>query len=158
MTVTQQRTTAPAWAPVTSLVICALGLLDAGYLTFEHYTSSTTLACSDTGAVNCLKVTTSSYATIAGVPVAVLGAVFFAVMTVLCLPAMWRRPERWVATARLGAATVGVAMVLYLLWVELFRLDALCLWCTGVHLLTFALFAVVVLSAALAPHPDRTAP
>jgi uncharacterized membrane protein len=43
--------------------------------------------------------------------------------------------------------------VLYLLWAELFKIDAICLFCTGVHLLTFALFALVVTEAtgAFAP-------
>lgn len=148
----------PRWAPVTSLVICLLGLLDAAYLTFEHYTSSATLACSETGAINCLKVTTSSYASILGVPVAVLGLVFFVAMTALCLPAVWRLPNLAVHRLRLAGAAVGLVMVLYLVWVELFRLDAICLWCTGVHVLTFALFAVVVIAAALsAEEPARTA-
>jgi uncharacterized membrane protein len=131
-------------------VICVLGLLDSAYLTYEHYTSSATLACSDTGAINCLKVTTSSYATIAGVPVALLGLVFFVVMTGLCLPAAWRSPSLPLHRARLAASVVGLLMVFYLVYVELFRLDAICLWCTFVHVLTFALFGVVAVATALA--------
>ena len=142
--------TFPRWAPTTSLVLCVLGLLDSAYLTYEHFTSSATLACSDTGAINCLKVTTSSYASIAGVPVAVLGLVFFVVMTGLCLPAAWRSPSPAVHRARLGASVVGLLMVFYLVYVELFRLDAICLWCTFVHVLTFALFGVVAVATALA--------
>lgn len=152
MSITRERArVVPRWVVVSSLAICVLGIVDAGYLTFEHYTSSATLACSETSTINCLKVTTSSYATILGVPVAVLGLAYFLAMTVLCLPALWRRPERSVQGARLLGASAGVAMVLYLVWVELFRLGAICLWCTGVHVLTFALFAVVLLAGALAP-------
>jgi uncharacterized membrane protein len=87
--------------------------------------------------------------------VAILGLVFFVAMTVLCLPALWRHPTRSVALARVLAASLGVLVVLYLLWVELFRLDAICLWCTGVHVLTFALFVVVVLATALGPPQSR---
>ena len=135
------------WVVLTSLVVCVLGLLDAAYLTYEHYTSSTTLACSDSGAVNCLKVTTSSYAKVAGVPVALLGLVFFVVMTALCLPAAWRSTDRNLRRLRLAAVVVGILSVLYLVWVELFKVDAICLWCSGVHVLTFALFALVVMEA-----------
>jgi uncharacterized membrane protein len=141
--------TAPRWAAPASLLVCVLGLLDAIYLTVEHYTASTTLACSDTGTINCLKVTTSSYATVLGVPVADLGVVFFAVMTVLCLPQLWRRTDRRTRTVRLVAAAVGMMSVLYLLWVELFRVNAICLWCTGVHVLTFTLFVIVSLATSL---------
>jgi uncharacterized membrane protein len=132
---------------LTSLVLCVLGLAVAAYLTFEHYTSSTTLACSSTGAIDCLKVTTSSYAKVAGIPVALLGLVFFVAMTVLCAPPAWRSTNPNVRRVRLAAACAGMVSVVYLVWVELFKVDAICLWCTAVHVLTFALFALVVVEA-----------
>ena len=140
-------TTAP-WLVYATLTVSVLGLIDAAYLTFEHYTSSRTLACSDTGAINCVKVTTSSYAKVAGVPVALLGLIFFVAMTALCLPVAWRSANRNVRRVRLAAVTVGMISVIYLVWVELFRVDAICLWCTGIHVLTFVLFALVVMEAA----------
>ena len=142
---------APAWARSSSLALAVAGLLVSAYLTVEHYSSSTTLACPETGVVNCVKVTTSSYSTLAGVPVALLGLLFFAAMTLLCTPAAWRRSSPWLDRARLAGAIAGVAMVVYLVWAELFRIDAICLWCTVVHVLTVALFAVLALAAALRP-------
>ncbi len=144
----------PRWPGVVGTVVSAAGLAVAGYLTFEHFTSSSTLACSDNGAINCLKVTTSSYASVAGVPVAVLGLVFFAVMVVLQLPAMWRREEALVRFGRLGWAVVGVATVLYLLYAELFAIDAICLWCTSVHVLTLVLFATTLVATVSYPPPE----
>jgi uncharacterized membrane protein len=44
---------------------------------------------------------------------------------------------------------VGALTVLYLVWVELFRVNAICLWCTAVHVVTLSLFAVVVLGPTL---------
>ena len=82
---------APAWVPRATLTVSLLGLGAAAYLTFEHFTSSTTLACPETGVVNCAKVTTSAYSTVFGIPVAVLGLLFFVGMVGLCLPAAWRR-------------------------------------------------------------------
>jgi uncharacterized membrane protein len=132
---------------VSSLVVCGLGLLDAAYLTYEHYTASTTLACSDNGAINCLKVTTSSYAKVAGVPVALLGLLFFVAMSALCLPMAWRSSNELLRRLRLAGVAVGMLSVLYLVWVELFKVEAICLWCTGVHVLTFVLFALVVVES-----------
>ena len=137
----------PPWVIITSLVICILGLVDAAYLTFEHYTASSTLACSENGAINCLKVTTSSYSKVLGLPVALLGLIFFVAMTALCLPQAWRSRRAWIRPVRLGASIVGMISVLYLLWAELFRIDAICLFCTGVHILTFLLFALVATEA-----------
>ena len=117
----------------------------AGYLTYEHYTGSANLVCSDKGVVNCLAVTTSAYSKVAGVPVAVLGLVFFAVMVALQLPAMWRQTDHLIRRVRMAWSVVGLATVLYLLSTELFRIDAICLWCTAVHVLTFVVFISTVL-------------
>jgi uncharacterized membrane protein len=143
----------PRWPALAGTGASLLGLGVAGYLTFEHYTSSSSLACSDNGVVNCLKVTTSSYSAVAGVPVAVLGLVFFAVMLVLQLPAMWERPERWVRAVRFGWSLVGLGSAIYLLSAELFSIDAICLWCTAVHVLTLVLFATTVYATLTYPLP-----
>ncbi len=143
----------PKWPGVVGTVASALGLGVAGYLAYEHFTSSTSLACSDNGVVNCLKVTTSTYSAVAGVPVAVLGLVFFAVMLVLQLPPMWRRPEPAIRLGRLAWAVVGLCTVLYLLYAELFAIDAICLWCTSVHVLTLVLFGVTVYATSAYPAP-----
>jgi uncharacterized membrane protein len=137
-----------------ALALSALGLLVAGYLTVEHYTASTTLACPETGIVNCQKVTSSAQSAVFGIPVALLGLLFFAVMLVACLPPVWRMTQPAVRLGRLAFAGVGVAFVVYLVYAELFVLDAICLWCTAVHVLTVALFAVVAFAAALDPAPS----
>jgi uncharacterized membrane protein len=144
----------PRWPAVASVPLSVLGLAVSAYLTFEHYSSSATLACPDTGVISCAKVTTSSYAELMGVPVALLGMLFYVGVTLLCLPAARRRARSWLPTVRLAVATSGVAFVVYLIWVELFRIDAICLWCTVVHATTIALFGVLVLAAALAPPPS----
>jgi uncharacterized membrane protein len=144
----------PRWPAVTTLVLSVLGLAVSVYLTIEHYTSSTTLACPETGVINCQKVTTSAESSIVGIPVALLGLIFFVAMLPLCLPAAWRsrRPElRW---GRLAFTLVGIGFVIYLVYTELFTLDAVCLWCTAVHVITVLLFAVVALGTASMPTGD----
>jgi uncharacterized membrane protein len=37
--------------------------------------------------------------------------------------------------------------VLYLIYTELFTLNAICLWCTSVHIITILLFALIVPTA-----------
>ncbi|WP_327009275.1 vitamin K epoxide reductase family protein [Dactylosporangium sp. NBC_01737] len=142
------------WVPPVSLVLSVLGLAVSVYLTIEHYSSSTTLACPDTGALNCLKVTTSEQSKLFGVPVAVLGLLYFAVMTGLSL--LWRSPRPEVRLGRLAFAGVGVLFVAWLVYAELFTLDAICLWCTGVHVLAVGLFAVTALGTAYADPADLT--
>ena len=141
--------TIPRWLAPLSLTWCVLGLLTSAYLTYEHYTGSTTLACPASGAVDCAKVTSSAWSTILGVPVAPLGLVFFAVMLVLCRPSLLRRQSVALDVARLGFCGIGLLMALYLLWAELFQIHAICLWCTGVHILTFLLFVTLLFGLVL---------
>jgi uncharacterized membrane protein len=138
----------PGWAWPVTLVICVAGIAVASYLTYAHYTDASVLACSDKGVVNCAKVTTSEQSHFLGMPVAVLGLAYFLGMAALCLPWAWRRPERLVRLARLVAAGGGVVFVLYLLYAELFIIDAICLYCTIVHGLTVLLFIAIALATA----------
>ena len=141
--------TIPRWLAPLALTWCVLGLAVSIYLTYEHYTGSTTLACPATGAVDCAKVTSSAWSTILGIPVAPLGLVFFAVMLVLCLPGMLRRSSTALDVVRLGFCGIGLLMALYLLWAELFQIHAICLWCTGVHILTFLLVVTLLFGLVL---------
>ena len=68
---------------------------------------------------------------------------------------------RWVDGARLVVAGAGAAMVLYLVYVELFRIGAICLWCTAMHVTAVCLFGVVLsragrlVEAAFRPVPEE---
>jgi uncharacterized membrane protein len=137
---------APRWASPLTLTLCIAGVAVASYLTYAHYTDVSALACPDTGTVNCAKVTTSSQSHLLGIPVAVLGLMFFFAMGVICTPWAWRSPRREFTWARLAGVVAGVVMVVYLVYAELFEIDAICLWCTVVHVITFALFVAVVMA------------
>ena len=143
---------APRWAPLVTLPLTIAGLGVSTYLTYVHYTEPAALSCPDTGVINCTKVTTSPESMLFGhIPVALAGAVFFLGMAGLCLPAMWRRPERVISWARLAGAVAGVVMVIWLVYVELVRVDAICLWCTVVHVIAFALFVAIVAATVWQP-------
>jgi uncharacterized membrane protein len=139
----------PAWLVTSTLVLAVAGLAASAYLTYEHFTDNATLACSIGGVVDCAKVTTSAWSTFVGVPVALLGLLFFVVTIVLCLPRVWRSRAAWLDGVRLGWMTVGLGMALYLVWAELYRIHAICLWCTGVHVVTFVLWAIVLFGQIL---------
>jgi uncharacterized membrane protein len=147
--------TPPRWVPGVATALCVVGLAAAAYLTYAHFTSPAALVCSDSGVVDCARVTTSKWSTIVSIPVALLGLGYFAVLTVLCLPRAWRSPRRWVHQARIGVSVVGVAMVLWLVFVEFGLIGKICLWCTVVHLMTLAVFALVMLFGLDIP-PERS--
>jgi uncharacterized membrane protein len=138
----------PRWAEWGALVAAAVGLAGSVYLTVEHYTSPAILACPEGRVIDCRTVTTSPQSVLFGVPVALLGAVFFVVMVALTLPVAWRSERPGIRLARCGLAVAGVAMMLYLLYAELFLIDAICLWCTLVHVAMLALAAGVAFGTA----------
>ncbi len=154
-TVTRVPEHPPTWASATTVVLALVGLGLSVYLAIEHATSSTTLACPDTGTVNCLKVTTSSYSRVLGIPVAYLGVGYFVVATAVALASL-RVQSRAMGLVRVAVAVLGIGFVFYLVWAELFRLHAICLWCTGVHVITFLLFAVTLLGEALRVPEETT--
>ncbi len=139
----------PAWLQWVTWALAMGGLGVSVYLTVAHYTSSSILACSDKGLVNCAAVTTSPESVVFGIfPVAVLGLAFYVVMFAVTSPWAWRAPWPVLRWARLGSVAVGMVFVLYLIYTELFTLNAICLWCTSVHVITFLLFGLIVFSAA----------
>jgi uncharacterized membrane protein len=131
------------WRQPVAFALSSLAVADAIYLTVQHYTGNSTLACSSSGVIDCAKVLTSPQAVILGVPVAVIGLAFYAVMFALNTPYAWRTTREWVAPLRLAAICCGMGMVLYLVSVEV-SLRTICEYCTLVHILTFALFVILV--------------
>ena len=133
-----------------------LGLADSSYLTYTHFHPGA-LICKSGGTIDCAKVTTSSQSEIFGhIPVAVVGLVYFAVMTLLMTPWAWRMRNEWVHRFRLVATGGAMGMVIYLVAVEI-HLKAICEYCTGVHILNFLLFFVVLAAFLLRPIEDAPA-
>ena len=141
------------WQPVATLVLSVAGLGISTYLTVTHF-DKVALVCTNSGTVNCLKVTTSPQSVIFGIPVAMLGLAFFVPMIALCLPVAWRSADRRIHLARLALSVTGVGMIIYLIIAELFLIKAICLWCSGVHVVTFILFVIIVTASPIVLSPD----
>lgn len=134
----------PRWAVYTSWVVSLTGLALSIYLTIGHFESRTFLACPDTGLVNCARVTTSAQSYFLGVPVAVLGLITFVVFAVLNSPWAWRSTYYSLHVVRFALGVIAMVFVLWLLYAELFLINNICLYCTGVHIVTFVLFVTLV--------------
>ena len=155
----------PLWLQVTSLVLAVLGLAISAYETYAHYSNTPLLGCPSKGGGtwNCGAVITSSQSMVFNVfPVAVLGLAYYVFAVVIFSPWAWRfrglaiplggrtlritsRAVDWV---RVGSVIVGMGFVMYLIYAE-FQINAVCEYCSGVHLVTFLLFCITIVSAAL---------
>jgi uncharacterized membrane protein len=139
-------------------VLALAGLGVSIYLTVAHFTSPRIRVCSEKGFVNCAAVTTSPESMVFGIfPVAVLGLAFYVFMAAVTSPWAWRATWPAVRWARFGSVIAGMVFVLYLLYTELFTLNAICLFCTIVHIITFLLFGLIVFSFAAGYGAPETA-
>jgi uncharacterized membrane protein len=100
----------------------AAGIAVSAYLTVVHYTHTSPI-CTSGG---CEKVQHSSYAELAGLPVALLGLAAYVAL-------IGTAAVRGVNAALVGAvlALSAAAFSGYLLWAQLARIHALCQWCVG---------------------------
>ena len=144
---TAERGPAP-WLQIATFVLALAGLGVSIYLTIAHFTESALAGCSESGVVNCTKVTTSPQSYVFGIPVAVLGLAFFVFAVAIMSPWAWRASRREIHLARIASVVVGIGFVLYLIYAELFIIGSICLYCTSVHAITFVLFVLTAFAAA----------
>ena len=114
------------WGALSVLAVAAMGV--AAYLTYTHY-SDTQVQC--LVGHGCQTVQQSKYSTIAGVPVALLGGLAAATLLVVTLGRLagLALAVEWASLAVVGLTTVSVAFAAYLTYIELFVLDAICIYC-----------------------------
>ena len=132
----RRRTVLHAIAALLSL----LGLADAIYLTIEHVTGES-VRC--TIIAGCSEVLSSSYATIGGFPLAMIGAVaYFCVFSLATLAAFGYRSASLLM--RLLVALM-FAVTLWLLYLQAFVIGHFCQFCLFSAAITVFLTVIVVL-------------
>jgi uncharacterized membrane protein len=122
-------------------IVSLAGLADAAYLTVQALTGEI-LVCG--GSPDCFRVLGSSYARVAGIPVAAFGSLaYFGAFSFATFAAFgYERARTFFAI--LVWALVGVT--LWLLYVQAFLLHAFCQYCLFSAALVFMLAASVVLT------------
>ena len=106
------------------------GLFDAGYLTYYKLFSAVELICGEKG--DCDYVNSSPYAEIFGIPVALFGLIYYAAV-LLCTLSGRKNPV-------FGMSAAALLFSFYLTYVEVYILQAICIWCVVSALLTLSIF------------------
>jgi uncharacterized membrane protein len=150
-----QPLAAAANSPLIPL-LAVLGLGVAGYMAYIEITHVAAV-CGPVG--ECNVVQTSQYAQIAGIPVAILGLLFYLATLVLWTvqrsgTGRWAQPA---ALALLGLSLFGVIFSIYLTVLELFVIHAICMWCLSSALITMLIMVVVVAQLARSAAPASAA-
>jgi uncharacterized membrane protein len=96
-------------------------------------------------AINCARVLGSQYSTVFGVPLEVFAVAYFIVNLLLVWIYAFATESRSTQAFRLLFfwRFLGLALVPYLVFVEVVLLHAICVYCTTMHVMILADFAVV---------------
>jgi uncharacterized membrane protein len=137
---------------ITMLVLTALGLVVASYLTYIHYAGIKPL-CGRNGG-GCEIVQTSEYSKLAGVPVALIGLLgYIAILASLLVPE--NETSRF---ATVAFTVVGFGFSAYLTYRELFSIHHICEYCVSSAVIVTILMCLAVwrfLRGDPQPHPGQ---
>lgn len=141
------------WA-VVFLILGAIGLADASFLTIKHYTGGP-LPCVIT--TSCEAVTTSSYSKLAGIPVALLGSFNYLLIIILSVAVLDTKRTQWLRRLA-GWTAVGFVFTLYFLFVQAFILQAYCVYCLISAGISTVLFITGIMAYRQAHHYEELGP
>jgi uncharacterized membrane protein len=130
------------WLVWSAFVIALVGFSDASYLTVEHFRNAIP-PCSITG--GCENVLTSPYAVILGIPVPVLGAIYYLAILIGLFTFFDSKKEvilRWT----LRATVLGFLITMWFLYVQQFLIHAYCQYCLLSALTSTLLFVIAIIS------------
>ena len=131
-----------------ALILALVGLGASAYAAYVHYRllfDPTYLSLCDVNAtVSCTQVYLSRYSTMAGVPVAILGGLWFVAAGLLAIGGMVARPavRESIPGYLFVMSTVALAVILYLGYASFFVLKLVCLVCLTTYAAVVGLFIV----------------
>ena len=139
--ITDRPANAVAKLPLLAAGVALVGLIDAIYLTINHYTGEK-VPCSIVE--GCEQVLTSAYAEVGGVPLAALGAAaYFAAFSLAILAAYGNRLMWTLFGVQISIMLVFTAWLVYL---QAFVIEAFCQFCLLSAGTTLVLFTIFLLS------------
>ncbi len=115
-----------------------LGLVNAVFLTQEHYLKSTPVFCPTGG---CDTVLSSVYSSIAGVPLALLGTLHYLVLFAIGI-LFWRKANDMLLHIIALDTALGAIFSVYLVFIQLFVIHAICFYCMISAGISFILLAL----------------
>ena len=113
------------WSLGALTLSAIIGFIDATYLTVEHYLGLVPPCTLTSG---CETVTTSAYSVVLGVPVALLGAIFYLVVLALIV-ALWDTCQERFLRFLAHVTWLGLAAAIYFTAIQAFVLKAYCQYC-----------------------------
>lgn len=130
------------WTLLVLVGLAKLGAIDASYLTYKHF-SNQDVVCSIAPGANCDLVLNSIYSEILGIPLAVIGLVYYS--AVMFMGYLYWQQKNGVWLKLLFLATLGGFITsLYLIYLQFVVLSAWCAFCLVSAAISTLLFAVTM--------------
>jgi dihydroorotate dehydrogenase len=111
------------------LIFSVIGIADAAYLTWEHYANIIPPCSIHWWISDCGKVLTSSYSKIFGIPLALIGLIFYFVEFILTIFLFTNK--RIFKLTLLTVSFIGFVSSLYFVFLMLIVIRAICWYCLG---------------------------
>ena len=127
--------------PLLAAGIALIGLADSIYLMIHHYTGEK-VPCSVVE--GCEQVLSSSYAEIAGIPLAIFGAAAYFVAFSLAILAAYGNRSAWTLFGM--QVIVMAAFTAWLVYLQAFVIEAFCQFCLVSAATTLTLLVVYIIS------------
>lgn len=122
-----------------------IGVVNASYLTYEHYNEFENMTCPAMGSmVDCLKVNTSVYSRLMGIPIALLGVFYYSYIFLSTIYLFFSKYRNKIIKFNFAVSTFGVLFSVYLVYVQLGILHAICPYCMLSAFLTILIFGLDV--------------
>jgi uncharacterized membrane protein len=132
-------------------VLDLIGLVVAGYLSIVEINGGVPTCGPFHG---CEEVALSEYARIGGVPVAVFGVVLSVVLLGLAI-AWWKTNIYGLLLAHYALSLVGVIFDAYFLYLQVFVIKAVCVWCVTYEITLLLRFLIAFIVYVRQPKPDE---
>ncbi len=125
------------------MVLSIIGALDSAYLAWLKITGSVA-ACSNIG--DCEAVNSSRYAEIAGIPIALFGLLgYLAILVTLLIEPKIPSLKLGLRLVFFGFTLAGTLYSIYLTYIEIAILDAICPYCVVSAVVMFSLLILAIL-------------
>ncbi len=142
---------------MTNIIKCTkllsvLSLFAAGlslYLVYLHFVPEASSICEFSETFSCDVVNKSEYSEFFGIPVAILGSLYYIAMFVFCMifsakPKLFEKLDlKDLFRAILLVTVIGIAFTLYLTYHEAFTLKAYCVFCVMQQIIILIMGAIL---------------
>ena len=122
------------------MLLSLIGLFDSFYLSYKHF-KNIIPPCTGNIFSDCGQVLTSEYAYFFGIPLAYIGIIYYAILTVSLVTYLKTKDHRPIYLF-IFANSVGIFFSVYFVYLQLVVIKAICTYCMLSAMVTFSIFGL----------------